>query len=528
MSDNSKSKPLLSEQEGWEVQQFVSALNNGLSGVTGLFTPDILRQNLLLLNNDQQIPDYDKIVEALLHNLSEAEKLEAYQQWMEFGDMLFKRTMEYYSNILAFDLHITCVNASKEDYASDEYKRDLDIVYAFLDNFDYKGEFKRVVRQVLRSETAYMWLRNNGKRNHPEYTLQMMPQRRCMLTGYFQHNIPLYDFDMNYFLQPGVTLEEYDDFFTQQYHRMYKDGSIKNYIPTNSFHNRSGTFAYTTQTTPLIKKNGMVSGAWAFKLDNTNFNQIPYLSALMRDSILNIPIQKLQYDKDAATAHAYLVGEIGMLQSNEANATKFDPKRLGALLNIVKQVIGKYISVGAMPVENLKWFQFTDNNTSMYTTQLQNSTSVGAAGSRVIYSTDKMSQEEIRNAIITDANVVMKMYPQFEYFLQFYINELTKKYKFKFTFEGTTYPFEREKRQEKIMKLAENGIILGESAFASAFGYKPTDFHRLMEESASDDSWLNNLRQLLSVHTQSGKQTSGRPTQSDVTTQSREYDYTEE
>ena len=76
------------------------------------------------------------------------------------------------------------------------------------------------------------------------------------------------------------------------------------------------------------------------------------------------------------------------------------------------------------------------------------------------------------------------------------------------------------------MKLAEDGIILNESAFASAFGCKPTDFHRMMEETATSEGWLKNLRQLQSLHTQSGK--GGRPVQEDVNTQSREYDSSEE
>lgn len=528
MADKNGQEPLLTSSQAWDVVKFAQALNNGLYGVSGLFTPSMLNQNLVGLNNDPKTPDYDSVVQSLLNGLSDVDKIRAYQEWMEFGDMIFERTLEYYANMLSFDLTITCTTVDKEGYNSSKYKNDLNIVYGFLDGFDYQSEFKRVVRQAIRSETAYMWLRHNNNPKNTQYTLQLMPQRRCKLTGYFQRNIPLYDFDMNYFLQPGVSIDEYDDFFKQQFQQMYSEANIRNYIPTNPFDDRKGTFAYTTQTTPIVvNKEGLISGAWAFKLDNSNFNQMPLLAAMMRDAILNIPIQALQYDKDAAAAHAYLVGEIGMLQATEPNATKFDPIRLGNLLNIIKQAVGKHVGVGAMPVENLKWFQFSDNNTTMYENQLKTSAGVGASASRMIYATDKMSQEEVRNAIITDSNIVAKMYSQFEYFLEFYINKLTKKHKFKFTFNGTNYPFEREKRQEKIMKLAENGIILGESAFASAFGYKPTDFHRLLEESASNDSWLNNLRQLLSVHTQSGKGgtgTVGRPQQDDVTTQSREYD----
>lgn len=521
-----KSEPLLTEQQAWDLREFASALNGAMYNV---YTPNLMNQNLLNLNTNPETPDYDNIIQALMQGLDSAEKIAAYQNWMEFSDMIFKRTMEYYANILSFDLTITAkpkAANTEADYSSEYYKKDLKRVHDFLDTFDYQSEFKRVVRMALRNEVSYMWLRNNKNPKDPQYTLQTLPQDKCLLTGYWQHNIPLFDFDMNYFLQPGVDINEYDDFFKKQLNRMFNKASTLDYVPTADFRNRDGTFAYTTQTTPLILEDGMVSGAWAFKLDNSNFNSMPLLGAMMKDTILSIPIQKLQYDKDAAAAHAYIVGEIGMLQKMEQNATKFDPTRLGALLNVVKKAVGKHVAVGAMPAENLKWFQYSDDNQTMYSEQLKTSAGVGSSASRVIYATDKMSQEEIRNAIITDSNIVAKMYPQFGYFLEFYINQLTTKYYFYFTFQGTTYPFEQQKRQDSLMKMAEDGIILNESAFASAFGYKPTDFHRMMEESATDKSWLKNLRQLQSMHTQSGK--GGRPVQEDVNTQSREYDPSED
>ena len=75
-----------------------------------------------------------------------------------------------------------------------------------------------------------------------------------------------------------------------------------------------------------------------------------------------------------------------------------------------------------------------------------------------------MSQEEIRNAILADYNVMRKVYAQFNNFLDFYVNQLTKHYKFKFAFDGSVYGFEREWRKDGIMKLAQTGIVLNETA----------------------------------------------------------------
>ena len=529
MSDTDKT-PLLTEEQVWDVLGFANALNgqiSGLTGVSGLFTPNLLNQNLQNLNNNPKIPNYDEVIKALQQAVTQADNLQAYTEWTEFIDMIFKRTMMYYENMLAFDLIITCRNAGEEDYKTSKYKRDREVVDKFLDQFDYKAEFRKMVKQMLRTETAFTWLRNNNNSKDMKYTLQVMPQEYCMLTGYFEQGL-LYDFDMNFFLQPGRDILEYDPAFLDIMNRTFCEGGIENYFPTNPLKKRDGLFAYWTQLSPIYQLNEediAPHGAWAFKFDMGNFAAVPFLSTLIKDAILNMPIQKLQYDKDMASAYGMLIGEIEMLNSQEPNATAFTPKNLGMLMNIVKKAIGKYVAVGAMPARNVDWYQYEDKNTEMYENQLQNSASLGAAGSRAIYSNDKMSQEEIRNAIITDYNVMRRLYPQFENFLNFYVNRLTKKYKFNFTFTGSTYPFERKERQDALIELADRGIVLNSSAFASAYGYKPTDFNRMLQETHAEGSWIKDLSMLMSIHTQ-GKV--GRPEQEDVTTQSREYDNSNE
>jgi hypothetical protein len=310
---------------------------------------------------------------------------------------------------------------------------------------------------------------------------------------------------MNYFLQPGVDINGYDPVFKEFMATMYGGGGVhKNYNPSNSFNKRNGMFAYWTQTSPIYMHNNLPSGAWVFKLDDSSFNDVPFLSSLMRDAILNIPVKKLQYDKDALGAYAYLIGEIKMLKSNEANATAFDPVRLGTLLQIVKQAIGKHIVVGAMPAEENKWYQYKDENTSMAETQVKTTLASGAGASRILYSSDKMSQEEIRNAILADYNVMRKVYAQFNNFLDFYVNQLTKHYKFKFAFDGSVYGFEREWRKDGIMKLAQTGIVLNDTAFASAFGYDPVMFSHMLFETSAEDSWLKNRSSLQSIFTTPG------------------------
>jgi hypothetical protein len=137
-----------------------------------------------------------------------------------------------------------------------------------------------------------------------------------------------------------------------------------------------------------------------------------------------------------------------------------------------------------------------------------------------------------------------KIYTQFNNFLEFYVNQLTKTYKFKFSFDGSTYGFEREWRKEGIMTLAQTGIVLNDTAFASAFGYDPVMFSYMLKETSAEGSWLENKSTLQSIFTtsnvgqHSGTNTNtdnteyihtgrpGRPPKADRSSDSREYDTT--
>lgn len=495
-----KEKEYLSEEQANWLKQFSSALSYG---ILGAYTPSLLNQNLKKLNNNPKTPDYDKLIDAITDAINKSDDLHAYEEWMEYADITFKRVMEYYANILSFDLSYTCINIkSKEDYKTPKYKKDRRAVEKFLSNFDYKREFSKVMRQLMRTEVGYYWLRNNEDTMNPTYTLQLMPQNKCKITGAWEKGL-LYDFNMDYFLQVGVDIDGYDPVFKEMARDMYEEHYYENYVPTNPFPQRTGAFAYWTQTSPIYYYNGLPSGAWAFKLDDSTFNEVPLLSSLMSDAIMNIPTKKLQYDKDAMSAYAYIIGEIGMLKSNEPNATQFDPVRLGTLLNIVKNAVGNKIAVGAMPANEIKWYQYNDDNTTMAQEQVKSVVGSGASASRILYATDKMSQEEVRNAIIADYNLIKKVYTQFNSFLNFYANQMTKHYKFQFCFDGSNFPFEREWRKDGIMRLAENGIVLNETAFASAYGYDPVMFSHMLEETSADGSWMRNLSSLQSIYTQS-------------------------
>lgn len=476
----------LSKSQVQDVIDFAQALYTAEN--FGVYSPWMSNQLLQNLNTNPLIPDLDKIKEALAAYKKTAPTLEAYTEFMSNFDMIFKRTMYAYVNALSFDLQIVCSNAyTQSDYESSEYQEDKRRIEDFITKFDYKNEFRKVVLQVMQGEYYYTWFRKTKWGNKGmKYALQIMPQNYCMATDYWEKGI-LWDLDYNYFLQPGVDLMGFDPSVAKMYQRIFGDGTGEpvNYRPTTPLNERTGTYAYWGQTSPT-------DGAWVWKFDASQFNGTPFLAPFLKDAIRNDEIATLQYNKDMLSAYAIMAGEFKLFDNAKsgttANQFAIDPTSVGAFMGKAKAGLGSLFKLAALPVENSKIFQYSDSNPSMYSTQLANSAGVGSGVSRVIYSSDRMSNAEVEAGLTEQYSTMAgAMYPQFQNFMEFFGNQLTKKYHFRFIFDGSPYKFERTARFDRLVKAADHGLVLGPSAWASVMGYNPVDFDRLLAEGKYSD-----------------------------------------
>lgn len=231
---------------------------------------------------------------------------------------------------------------------------------------------------------------------------------------------------------------------------------------------------------------------------------------------MNNEVESLQYNKDLISAYGILTGGIklydGAKSGEQKNQFAIDLKTLGQLLSIVKQGVGSQIKVAAMPTEDTRFYQFEDKNPDMYSNQVSSTAATGTGISRVIYSSDRMSNAEIEAALNEVYSTMKPMYAQFNNFMDFYVNQMTKKYHFKFNFTGSNYRFEREARFERLMKMADKGVVLPMSEFASATGYNPVVFEKMLQESKWT-GWIDKYSTMMSnVNTADrGDSTSGRP-----------------
>lgn len=486
--------------------QDVIDFSSGLMAMDGFYSPFLSNQLLTNLNNNPRLPSAESVKKALNDYKNSGEELQGFVEFASSFDMIFKRTLYSYANALSFDLQVTCKNAYTEsDYQSDEYKKDRQTVDNFLTNFDYKKEFYNVLLNVLKRDTYFTWFRKTktGNRGKMKFALQIMPQDYCMLTGYFEKGL-LWSLNILYYMQPGVDLNGFDPSITKTYLRALE--TIDSYVPSAPLNDRKGSYAMWADVSPL-------DGAWAWKFDTSSFANNPFLSPYVANVLRSDEIGELQYNKDLIAASGILAGEIKLFDSaksgTKANQFAIDPKTLGTFMSLVKKGLQSTIKAVAVPLENIKFFQFEDKNPNSYTNELTTTAGIGTGISRVIYSSDKMSNAELEAALNEVYQTMKPMYAQFNNFLDFYVNQMTSKYKFKFEFVGSNYQFERDARFDKMMKMADKGLVLNSSAWASAVGMNPVTFDRMLAESKYT-GWIDKYSTLmLNANTSSYKDNEG-------------------
>lgn len=487
--------------------QDVIDFSAGLMAVDNFYSPFLSNQLLTNLNNNPRLPNAESVKKALNDYKNSGEDLQGFVEFASSFDMIFKRTLYSYANALSFDLQITCKNAYTEsDYQSDEYKKDRQTVDNFLTNFDYKKEFYNVLLNVLKRDTYFTWFRKTktGNRGKMKFALQIMPQDYCMLTGYFEKGL-LWSMNQLYWTLPGVDLDSYDPSLKRTYQRALENAEL-NYKPSAPLNERNGSYALWADVSPL-------DGAWCFKWATDNFANNPFLSPYVANILRSDEIGELQYNKDLIAASGILAGEIQLYDQarsgQKANQFSIDPKTLGAFMQKVKSGLNGVAKVAAVPLANIKYFQFEDKNPNSYTNELTTTAGIGTGISRVIYSSDKMSNAELEAALNEVYQTMKPMYAQFNNFLDFYVNQMTSKYKFKFEFVGSNYQFERDARFDKMMKMADKGLVLNSSAWASAVGMNPVTFDRMLAESKYT-GWIDKYSQmLLNANTSSYKDNEG-------------------
>lgn len=503
----------LKPSEVWEVLDFAKSMANTYINV---YTPDLVNSRLKQVNMNPLEGTEDSINKALASPQYNGAQLVGFSQFFEYTNMLYKRTLKYMAQVPSFDYTYECINC--DDYSSKAYLKDEKVLEDFFDKFDHRAEFEKVMEMCLRQETFYSFFRDDGEK----FTFQEMPQTYCKITGRSEWGL-LYDFNMYWFLQAGVSIDMYPPIMKKYFKRVFgsnSSGQLK-YNPANAIDSRSSTYVYYTQTSPE-------DGFWAFKFTPEQIGNVPFLSPMFSDLVLAPLIRKLQKNKYMLEASKMIIGNVPLLKDNKSGNVKdmlaISPETTGKFLGLLRQSIDSVIGLGASPMDGWNTIDFKagENFQIDYNKNLSSSSGIS---SRLIYSIDKPNQTETLASLAIDEWLSCHMYPQFESFLNFYINSKTKKYKFRIKLEGSKFPTNRKDRFDKAMELASLGIV-DHQAFSSALGQNPHTFLRRLEMTKSKN-FVDKLTPIVTAYQQSGKAGAPKKNSSDLTdsgTNARDYD----
>lgn len=481
----------ISDQELYDVLTFANSLYNYKIASS----PLLINERMKDINLNPLQSEEDALDRAMANPKNSEKELIGYSEFFELTSMLYKRLMNYMSNLLSFDIRdIVCYNAELGDYNKKEYKKDYKIVCDFIDKFDIKQEFTKVMRESMRQDATF-WV---FRRDAMKYTLQELPQDYCLITGKWDYGI-LFDFDMTWFLQTGVSLDMYPSVFKEMYKDTFFDAQ-GNYNPANSY--RNGKYGMYVQTNPR-------NGFWCWKLQPELATRIPFFAPLFQDVALLPLKRKLQKNKDIIACTKIMVGLIPMLNNPKGGNVKdmvaLDADTAGKFLGLLKNAIGDVIKTGAVPFSDVKTLDFDFNNSKNILDDYAKTTaSMSGVNTRLIFDgSEKLNVMETQLSVDMDVMAVEYMYKYFELFLEYYINGLTKKYKFKIYLGGNNTFLDKDRRMDEFLKYSSVGVVMPDR-LAYALQIPP---HHLMKslEKTKATGFSDLLTPMLNIYTNSDK-----------------------
>jgi hypothetical protein len=486
----------LTEEQVWSVIEFARHLNNIYPGI---YTPDLVSSRMRDINMNPLVASAKTDIETALKNPKNyEEQLRGYSEYFQYNSMIYQRLLSYYGNMLSFDYTYTCDNIeSINDYKSSKYKADLRAVEDFMQKFDVKKEFKKVMQSLIMKDVFFGVLRTDSPN---KYVIQELPMKHCTITGLSEFGY-CYDFNMIWFLSnPGVHIDMYPPIFQELLNRIL-DMKNNGYNPASSIDERTGEYVYQVQ----LSQN---DGFWCWKLNTQQSGRVPMFSALFPELYDTASIRTLQSNKYIISAYKLLIGIIPRFGDNKTGNVRdnlqISPEVAGKFGALVKSVLPtSSIGFGFAPFEDVKEFNFPMSDFNILADHNKNVIASSGANRQLIFSTDRANIEETRASINVDEFMMEHVYPYFNSFLDFYVNKLTKKFKFSFKFEGTEFASNRKLRLENSLKFAEKGMVLPQK-MAAAVGMSPFQFEKQLAM-AQASGFVDALTPIVNASQMSGK-----------------------
>jgi hypothetical protein len=498
-----KKEEIVPEDLIWDMFTFAKTLQQG--GIyQGIFTPDLINAQMKSISYSPLNPSQTMLDNALADPIHNEDNLREFGQSFEMISQPYKRLISYIANLLSFDWTYAAEINDPKDYKTPSYQKDLERVYSFFDHFNPKKEFNVVIKQLLRNEAFFFAFNQDGN----DYLLQEMPFQYSKVTGRWNRGL-LYSFNMYYFMLAGVNIDMFHPFFRESFAKLF-DSTKKEYRPDIELDKRGqSTWVYWQDVNP--------STGWCFKLSPELASVIPYYSPLFGDLILQPLMRNLQKSKSIASAVRLLYGTIPLLNKEQKTTLKdaiaLSPDLTARFLTLLKSSVSEAVRVGASPLEGVLPISYPSEK-DIYGEWTKTALSESGVNTALIYTGDvKPNALESQLSLEVDQLLVQNIYNQFNDFMDYQLEKITKKYKFHVYFEGTAISLDRDRRFKSAMELAQMGAVLPQSLAASR-GIPPQVFMRQLAE-AKSLGFVDNLTPVVMASQMGANSGAGRPQKSD-------------
>lgn len=435
--------------KAWNFSNFA---NNKLIRNSGLFTPQSINDMIKRINDTPKKPTPSKIEK--MYTSPQGDDLVSYSNYFELSDMPYKRALIFYGNLLSYSLEVPCSNIEKGSYSDNKFERDELIVKEILRKFNYRHQLQKITMQMLRQELYFGVLREDVLND--KLVFQELPREYCEMDGNWSMG-KVFSFNMSWFLDHNVDVEMYPEVLQKKFIELFTDNEGHTYDPAMKTYERDGKYSTWVEVRPE-------DGFYCFKFEEERATEAPLFSPMFKDLSKNSLLQGLQDNKYAIDASQILVGLIGTNNGKNSTSARTDdlvisPEMALRFEDLVTEALGEHINFTSAPFEDVKSFNGDVSDKNIYKQYKSATMSTMGGSNRIIYAEDKLNSVESNQALEMDEMMMESIYPQFANFMEFLINNRTKKYNFAPIFTGTKTSSNKKRRRDEAKEDREAGML---------------------------------------------------------------------
>lgn len=135
------------------------------------------------------------------------------------------------------------------------------------------------------------------------------------------------------------------------------------------------------------------------------------------------------------------------------------PEMIGKFLGVARKGLNSQIGLAVLPTDDVKAVDFSVSNTNSDVDYASSVVKQSVASSEALFGTEKLNSHQSKLASQIDNNTIEALYPMFANFMEFFINRMTEKYKFKVRFHDENVPDQKAERKALFNDFSKIGFV---------------------------------------------------------------------